>query len=64
MTTKLRVLHVPIRISVGKPHAEDECRDGCTGAPRGATGPAKVTSDQYRAGWEALFGRRKEVGQA
>lgn len=27
-------------------------------------GPAKVNSDEYRAGWDRIFGGKQEVGQA
>jgi hypothetical protein len=29
---------------------------------RGRTGPAQVTTDAYRANWDAIFGERKERG--
>ena len=29
-----------------------------------AAGPAKVTSDAYRVGWEGIFGNSKTIGQA
>lgn len=29
-----------------------------------ASGPAKVTSNAYRIGWDQIFGSRKPVGQA
>ena len=29
-----------------------------------ASGPAMVTSDAYRAGWDGVFGNRQTVGQA
>jgi hypothetical protein len=34
-------------------------------APKAARcGPAKVTTDAYRSGWDGIFGRKQEVGQA
>lgn len=29
-----------------------------------STGPAKVTSEAYRQGWDSIFGKKQEVGQA
>lgn len=31
---------------------------------RDASGPAKVTNDKYRNGWDSVFGGRQPIGQA
>jgi hypothetical protein len=37
---------------------------GAATATENAKGPAKVTSDAYRHGWEGIFGSRSQVGEA
>lgn len=32
--------------------------------PPGASGPAQVATPAYRAGWDAIFGKKPAVGQA
>ncbi len=44
-----------------KGHADD-CPNGA--AERAAKGPAQVATEDYRNGWENVFGIKQPVGQA
>lgn len=61
---------VPIRRRQPGESAEGWCAgspnpDGSfSPTPTGHAGPARVTSDAFRSGWDRLFGGKQEVGQA
>jgi len=44
--------------------ADDGVYDIIEEGPSVGSGPAKVTNDAYRNGWDSIFGNRQTVGQA
>ena len=44
-------------------HCED-CPCHEASEERESDGPSTVVSDQYRTGWEGIFGKKNEVAQA